>query len=98
MANRSDILNNIVQQDATDIAKQNYTEYSKYVIKTRCYPDIYDGCKAVHRRCIYASYKGLPRHLVKSTNAIGEIVKYHPHPSSIYDTLARCAYSVNFAG
>lgn len=86
-----------VQQDATDIAKQNYVEYSKYVIKTRCYPNIRDGCKAVHRRSIYASYKHLPRHLVKSTNAIGEIVKYHPHPSSIYETLVGMASKYNCA-
>lgn len=90
----------ILQQDATDIAKQNYVEYSRYVIKTRCYPNIRDGCKSVHRRSIYASYKHLPRHLVKSTNAIGEVVKYHPHPSSIYETLVgmsskySCAFPV----
>jgi len=88
-------MNNIIQKDATDIIKQNYIEYSQYVISTRSYPNIRDGCKSVHRRCIYASYKGLPRHLVKSTNAIGEIVKYHPHPSSIYDTLVGMASKYN---
>lgn len=77
--------------DSYAITQDNYRIYSKYVIETRAYPGLVDGCKAVQRRTIHCSYKYLPRKKVKSVNAIGEIVKLHPHPNSIYGVIVSMA-------
>lgn len=74
-------------KNANDIIKDNYIEYITYTTKSRNYPDIVDGCKPAHRRCIEQIYKECPRHFVKAATAIGAIVKSHPHPSSIFGTL-----------
>lgn len=84
-------MNDTIQSDALEIAEDNYQEYSKYVIATRAYPGIYDGCKAVYRRTIYCCSKFLPDKLVKSVNAIGQIVQLHPHPNSIYGVIVQMA-------
>lgn len=78
-------------KDALQIAQDNYTGYSKYVVATRAYPGLKDGAKKVARRSIHTCYRKLPRTLVKSVNAIGEIVKVHPHPNSIYGVLVGMA-------
>lgn len=77
--------------DSTDIVSENYIEFSKYVIATRAYPSLTDGCKSVHRRCIHCCYKYLPRHKVKSAEASGKITVLHPHPQSIYGVLVSMA-------
>jgi len=82
-------------RDSVEIVSENYISYSKYVIETRAYPSIYDGCKAVHRRVIYCCDKFLPKKKVKSVNAIGEIVKLHPHPNSIYGVIVSMASQYN---
>lgn len=82
-------------KNALEIAEDNYRDYSKYVIATRSYPDLRDGMKAIHRRVIYCCHKYLPRHKVKSNNAIGEVVKLHPHPNSIYGVIVSMASKYN---
>lgn len=83
-------------KNALEAIKENYIDYSKYVVRTRAYPSLVDGCKAIHRRIIDTCYKNLPKkHLVKSPNAIGEIVKLHPHPSAIYPVLASMASPID---
>ena len=42
--------------DATELAKNNYTDYSKYVAQGRSYPSLYDGAKSSYRRAIYGMY------------------------------------------
>lgn len=74
-------------RNSNDIVKDNYIEYITYTTKSRNYPDIVDGCKPSHRRCIEQVYNECPKHFVKATTAIGAIVKAHPHPSSIFGTL-----------
>ena len=81
----------IQSKDSVEIVTENYRDYSKYVIATRAYPSIIDGCKAVHKRCIHCSYKYLPRHLIKSAEASGKITVLHPHPQSIYSVLVSLA-------
>lgn len=88
-------MNETKNKDSLEIAIDNYREYSTYVVKTRSYPGIRDGCKNVARRSIHCCYKYLPRKKVKSTGAIGEIVKLHPHPNSIYDVLVGMASKYN---
>ena len=41
-----------------DFTKKAYYDYSMYVILDRALPSIKDGLKPVHRRIIYAMYKG----------------------------------------
>lgn len=83
---------------ADDAVSEFYTNYSKYVIATRAYPSLVDGCKAIHRRIIECCATSLPRRKVKSANAVGEVTKMHPHPSAIYPVLVSMAspYSCPF--
>lgn len=81
----------VITQDSVSIVSDNYREFSKYVIATRAYPSLTDGCKAVHRRCIHCCYKYLPRHKIKSAEASGKITVLHPHPQSIYGVLVSMA-------
>lgn len=85
------MLRDIKSMDALEVAQNNYREYSEYVIRTRAYPGLIDGMKSGARRCVYATHKFLPRKKVKSTNAIGEIVRFHCHPDSIYGILVGLA-------
>lgn len=87
------------EKDALEIIKKNYIEYSMYTVDQRTYSNIYDGMKAVQRRCLYTAYKSTPRHLVKLTNHIGAAICYHAHsPDSIGGVIIsmaskyRCAF------
>lgn len=75
------------QRNCNELVVQNYSEYIQYTTRSRNYPDIVDGCKPSHRRCIHQIYKECPKHFVKAATAIGAVVKAHPHPSSIFGTL-----------
>lgn len=82
----------ISEVDALEVVKENYIEFSKYTVDQRTYASIYDGCKAVHRRCLYTAFKSTPRHKVKLTNHIGAAIIYHPHsPDSIGGTIISMA-------
>ena len=57
-------------------------------------PDIRDGLKPVHRRILFAMYKGgydWSKQFRKSARIVGDVIgKYHPHgDQSVYDALVR---------
>ena len=64
------------------------------VIISRALPDIRDGLKPVHRRILYAMYKGgydWSKQFRKSARIVGDVIgKYHPHgDQAVYDALVR---------
>ncbi len=82
-----------------DIAAEmsrDYIDYSMSVIIGRALPDVRDGLKPVHRRCLFGMHElgntWNTKHK-KSARVVGEVMgKYHPHgDSSIYDTIVRMA-------
>ena len=79
-----------------DEMKTSYLSYAMSVIISRALPDVRDGLKPVHRRIIYAMYKGgydWSKQFRKSARVVGDVIgKYHPHgDSSVYDTMVRMA-------
>ena len=75
-----DILDTI---DATELAKNNYTDYSKYVAQGRSYPSLYDGAKSSYRRAIYGMYLNKTSKKVKVAELAAHALPYHPHPTSV---------------
>jgi len=80
--------------EMTDVVKEYFGIYAKYVIGDRAIPDIRDGLKPVHRRLIYASWNmgaKAPHKAVKCAKIIGETMgNFHPHgDASIYSALVR---------
>ena len=72
----------------------SYLSYAMSVIVSRALPDIRDGLKPVHRRILYAMYKGgydWTKQFRKSARIVGDVIgKYHPHgDQSVYDALVR---------
>ena len=72
----------------------SYLSYAMSVIISRALPDVRDGLKPVHRRIIYAMYKGgydWSKPFRKSARIVGDVIgKYHPHgDQSVYDALVR---------
>ena len=64
------------------------------VIVSRALPDVRDGLKPVHRRIIFAMYKGgydWSKNFRKSARIVGDVIgKYHPHgDQAVYDALVR---------
>ncbi|MCQ2388142.1 MAG: DNA gyrase subunit A [Kiritimatiellae bacterium] len=79
-----------------DEMSRDYIEYSMSVIVGRALPDVRDGLKPVHRRCLFSMYKlgtTWNSKYVKSARVVGDVIgKYHPHgDSSVYDTIVRMA-------
>ena len=77
-----------------DEMSSSYLSYSMSVIVSRALPDVRDGLKPVHRRIIYAMYKGgydWSKPFRKSARIVGDVIgKYHPHgDQSVYDALVR---------
>lgn len=74
-------------KNALDIIKENYLEFSKYTMKNRVYPCIYDGLKIAQRRVLYAMYDKAPASKkIKVSSALGLTMQLHPH-SEATDTL-----------
>ncbi len=72
----------------------SYLSYAMSVIVSRALPDVRDGLKPVHRRIIYAMYKGgydWSKPFRKSARIVGDVIgKYHPHgDQAVYDALVR---------
>ena len=72
----------------------SYLSYAMSVIVSRALPDVRDGLKPVHRRIIYAMYKGgfdWTKQFRKSARIVGDVIgKYHPHgDQAVYDALVR---------
>jgi len=77
-----------------DEMSSSYLSYAMSVIVSRALPDVRDGLKPVHRRIIFAMYKGgfdWSRQYRKSARVVGDVIgKYHPHgDQSVYDALVR---------
>jgi DNA gyrase subunit A len=76
--------------------RQSYLDYAMSVIVGRALPDVRDGLKPVHRRCLYGMHEGgydWNKAFKKSARIVGDVMgKYHPHgDSAIYDTIVRMA-------
>ena len=77
-----------------DEMSTSYLSYAMSVIVSRALPDVRDGLKPVHRRIIYAMYKGgfdWSKQFRKSARIVGDVIgKYHPHgDQAVYDALVR---------
>ncbi len=77
-----------------DEMSSSYLSYAMSVIVSRALPDARDGLKPVHRRILYAMYKGgydWSKQFRKSARIVGDVIgKYHPHgDQSVYDALVR---------
>ena len=76
--------------------KTSYLDYSMSVIIGRAIPDIRDGLKPVHRRCLFSMHQTGSHYnqpYKKSARIVGDVMgKYHPHgDAAIYDTIVRMA-------
>ena len=82
--------------DIGEEMSRDYIDYSMSVIVGRALPDVRDGLKPVHRRCLFSMYKlgntWNSKHL-KSARIVGDVIgKYHPHgDSAVYETIVRMA-------
>jgi DNA gyrase subunit A len=79
-----------------DEMKRCYLDYAMSVIIGRAIPDIKDGLKPVHRRCLYSMYETgttYNKPYKKSARIVGDVIgKYHPHgDQAAYDTIVRMA-------
>ena len=77
-----------------DEMSSSYLSYAMSVIISRALPDVRDGLKPVHRRIIYAMYKGgfdWSKQFRKSARIVGDVIgKFHPHgDQAVYDALVR---------
>ena len=85
---------NIKLTSMHDEMSSSYLSYAMSVIVSRALPDVRDGLKPVHRRILYAMYKGgydWSKQFRKSARIVGDVIgKYHPHgDQSVYDALVR---------
>jgi DNA gyrase subunit A len=79
-----------------DEMKRSYMDYAMSVIVGRALPDVRDGLKPVHRRCLYAMNdmgNDYNKPYKKSARVVGDVIgKYHPHgDTAVYDTIVRMA-------
>ncbi|SNB47276.1 DNA gyrase subunit A [Geobacter sp. DSM 9736] len=79
-----------------DEMKRSYMDYAMSVIIGRALPDVRDGLKPVHRRCLFAMHEmsnDYNKPYKKSARVVGDVIgKYHPHgDTAVYDTLVRMA-------
>ena len=86
--------NNIKLITMHDEISSSYLSYAMSVIVSRALPDVRDGLKPVHRRILFAMYKGgydWSKQYRKSARIVGDVIgKYHPHgDQSVYDALVR---------
>jgi DNA gyrase subunit A len=86
--------NNIKLISMHDEMSSSYLSYAMSVIVSRALPDVRDGLKPVHRRILFAMYKGgydWSKQFRKSARIVGDVIgKYHPHgDQSVYDALVR---------
>ena len=90
-----DGVSQIVDADATDVAKEYYTSYSKYVLEYRALPAVEDGLKPVQRRIIFIANQQ-PKKLMKTAKLSGMVMALHPHGSaSISGAINEMAHPLN---
>ncbi len=87
---------NKIAVNIEDEMKRSYMDYAMSVIIGRALPDVRDGLKPVHRRCLYAMYdmgNDYNKPYKKSARVVGDVLgKYHPHgDTAAYDTIVRMA-------
>lgn len=69
-----------MNKDALELIKENYIDFSRYTMKMRVYPSLYDGCKLAQRRSVYAAYSKAPASkMVKLSSMTGLVMQIHPH-------------------
>jgi DNA gyrase subunit A len=76
--------------------QKSYLDYAMSVIVGRALPDLCDGLKPVHRRILYAMFRGgnlWNRGYRKAARAVGDVIgQYHPHgDAAVYDAIVRMA-------
>lgn len=76
--------------------RRSYLDYAMSVIIGRALPDVRDGLKPVHRRCLWAMHElgnTYNKPYKKSARVVGDTIgKYHPHgDTAAYDTIVRMA-------
>src|SRR6476661_4349597 len=79
-----------------DEMRRSYLDYAMSVIIGRALPDVRDGLKPVHRRCLWAMHElgnTYNKPYKKSARVVGDTIgKYHPHgDTAAYDTIVRMA-------
>jgi DNA gyrase subunit A len=87
---------NKISVNIEDEMKKSYMDYAMSVIIGRALPDVRDGFKPVHRRCLFAMYdmgNDWNKPYKKSARVVGDVIgKYHPHgDTAVYDTIVRMA-------
>jgi DNA gyrase subunit A len=87
---------NKISVNIEDEMKKSYMDYAMSVIIGRALPDVRDGFKPVHRRCLFAMYdmgNDWNKPYKKSARVVGDVIgKYHPHgDTAAYDTIVRMA-------
>ena len=71
------ILKNIKPIAMYDEISSSYLSYAMSVIVSRALPDIRDGLKPVHRRILYAMYRGgydWSKQFRKSARIVGDVI------------------------
>ncbi len=91
---KTEIIENQKPITMYDEISSSYLSYAMSVIVSRALPDVRDGLKPVHRRILFAMYKGgydWSKQFRKSARIVGDVIgKYHPHgDQSVYDALVR---------
>lgn len=87
---------NKIAVNIEDEMKRSYMDYAMSVIIGRALPDVRDGLKPVHRRCLFAMHdmsNDWNKPYKKSARVVGDVIgKYHPHgDTAVYDTIVRMA-------
>ncbi|WNY66429.1 DNA topoisomerase IV subunit A [Borreliella lusitaniae] len=78
--------------DIRSVLKDNFLQYSSYVIKDRAIASVVDGFKPVQRRIIHSLFEMHDGNFHKVANVVGNTMKYHPHgDTSIYEALVNIA-------
>jgi DNA gyrase subunit A len=91
-----DTITNRTSVNIEDEMKRCYMDYAMSVIIGRALPDVRDGLKPVHRRCLFAMHEmgnDYNKAYKKSARVVGDVIgKYHPHgDTAAYDTIVRMA-------
>jgi DNA gyrase subunit A len=79
---------NLIDESLADFGLRNMVTYATAVNLNRSVPDIYDGCKPVHRRVLWAASQHEKR-FVKTARIVGDTMgRFHPHgDNSIADAI-----------
>ena len=87
---------NKIAVNIEDEMKRSYMDYAMSVIIGRALPDVRDGLKPVHRRCLFAMHdmsNDWNKPYKKPARVVGDVIgKHHPHGDmAVYDTIVRMA-------